>query len=197
MNAMKPLRPALDRLSKEFIEQYHKEDFQELIKRLNAQQEKYILAYGKGGKSNQFTKQHLNDLYVRMGNAILQELKALDKAVKKAGIAQNLLPLPEGGGSAEVPETEPIFLGVEESFLTELSLERKQTAKPPLSFPVNSAWNGATAIKKARRLLYGTMKLKPDFKEAFRRFIPGSNQRKRVGNGRFRKNVCLRYGPGN
>ena len=27
--------------------------------------------------------------------------------------------------------------------------------------------------------------------------FPGSNQRKRVGNGRFRKNVCLRYGPGN
>ena len=167
MNAMKPLRPALDRLSKEFIEQYHKEDFQELIKRLNAQQEKYILAYGKGGKSNQFTKQHLNDLYVRMGNAILQELKALDKAVKKAGIAQNLLPLPEGGGSAEVPETEPIFLGVEESFLTELSLEPEADSETSPFFSGKFRMEWSNGYKKARRLLYGTMKLKPDFKEAF------------------------------
>lgn len=166
MNAMKPLRPALDRLSKEFIEQYHKEDFQELIKRLNAQQEKYTLAYGKGGKSNQFTKQHLNDLYARMGNAILQELKTLDKMIKKAGTAQDLLPLPEGSGSAEAPETEPIFPGAEESLTTELSLEPEADSEtsPLFSGEFRMEWN--KGYKKARRLLYGTKKLKPDFKEA-------------------------------
>lgn len=45
---------------------------------INAQAEKYKKAYGESSDRN-YTEGKLNDLYTRMGNAVLTEIRAFDK----------------------------------------------------------------------------------------------------------------------
>lgn len=82
MNAMKDIRPDLDDLTELYIEKYHMEDFEELRKLLLEQEQKYSKAYG--GTTNKFTENKMNDLYKRMGNVILKEMKEYDREIKKA-----------------------------------------------------------------------------------------------------------------
>lgn len=92
MNAIKDIRPLIDKLSKTYIETYHKEDFEKLKKYLNTKQEKYKEAYGTGEKNknpdqrvpNNYAENKINDMYVRMGNTILSELRAYDKENRAA-----------------------------------------------------------------------------------------------------------------
>lgn len=76
----------IDKLSHAYMELYHKEDFEEFKKKLIAQEENYRKGYGKTDSS--FFQGKVNDLYTRLGNAILKELKEYDKEIKSMEIRQ-------------------------------------------------------------------------------------------------------------
>lgn len=81
MNAMVNIRPDLDELTEMYIEKYHREDFEELRKMLLEQEKKYSKAYG--GTTNKYVENKMDDLYKRMGNVILKEMKDYDREIKK------------------------------------------------------------------------------------------------------------------
>lgn len=83
-NAIKEYRPLVDELSKMFIEKYHKDDYAELNKLLTHREEQYRNAYGKSDKFGSYTEKKIQDLYSRMGNTILRELREYDKLKKES-----------------------------------------------------------------------------------------------------------------
>ena len=80
------IRPEIDQLSQAYIEMYHKEDFEELKEKLIRQDEQYRKGYGKSNSS--FVQNKIDDLYTRLGNAVLNELKEYDKEVKRMEMNQ-------------------------------------------------------------------------------------------------------------
>lgn len=91
-NEMKEIRPLIDELSKAYLDIYHKKDFEKLQSYLQIQEDKYKTAYGTGQNNsntmnriqNDFASNKLDDMYTRMGNAILTELRAYDKENRAA-----------------------------------------------------------------------------------------------------------------
>lgn len=79
-NAMKPLRSEIDALSRMYLDRYHKEEYEELLKLLTKQARRYQIAYG--GEENSYYEKKIDDLYSRLGNAILREMKMLDSRAK-------------------------------------------------------------------------------------------------------------------
>lgn len=75
-NILKDVRPEIDRVTDLYLRKYHMEDMKELDVLLKKQAKAYRTSYGNTGKDFRITK--YNDLYRRMGNAILKELKSLD-----------------------------------------------------------------------------------------------------------------------
>lgn len=92
MDAIKDIRPLIDELSKAYIEIYHKKDFEKLQNYLRGQEDKYKIAYGTGQENpnvekriqNHYAENKLNDMYARMGNAILTELRDYDRENRAA-----------------------------------------------------------------------------------------------------------------
>lgn len=84
MNALNDVRPQIDDFTKIYIDMYHKRDFAELNKQLDEQQEFLKSVYGSGKKKmyENYKQTKINDLYTRMGNAILNELKNYDKTMR-------------------------------------------------------------------------------------------------------------------
>lgn len=84
MNALSPVRPQIDRFTKIYIGMYHKQDFAELTRKLNDQQEFLRSVYGAGKEElyKNYAKTKTKDLYTRMGNAVLRELRDYDKKVR-------------------------------------------------------------------------------------------------------------------
>lgn len=76
-NIMQPLRDDIDELSKQFIEKYYKEQYDEVLSLIFKQAERYKIAYG--GDENQFFEKKVDDIFYRLGNAILAEMKELAK----------------------------------------------------------------------------------------------------------------------
>lgn len=73
-------RKYLDELSRLYIKKFHKEDFERFRENVKKQQDKYEKAYGKGEKIiNRYAENKEKELYNRLGNAILKEMKAYDK----------------------------------------------------------------------------------------------------------------------
>ena len=87
-SAMAKLRPEIDDLTDLYIAKYHRDDFEALQAQIEAQKGRYQAAYG--GSDNDFAKNKMDDLYYRMGNAILRELKAYDKTLKEDGISRSI-----------------------------------------------------------------------------------------------------------
>ena len=75
---MNPQKKQIDAISQKYIEKYHGAEYQEFLSLINAQAEKYKKAYGESSDRN-YTEGQLNDLYTRMGNAVLTEIRAFDK----------------------------------------------------------------------------------------------------------------------
>ncbi len=79
-NSLSEIRPILDSLSKQYIDTYHAEDYDELIKKLENKSVEYAQTYGG---ENKYIESKLYDrrdgLYTRLANAILKELIELDK----------------------------------------------------------------------------------------------------------------------
>lgn len=81
MNALHDIRPEIDRFTKMYIDRYHKDDFARLNQKLQEQQEFLKSVYGEGKKNlnEQYAETKISDLYTRMGNAVLRELRQYDK----------------------------------------------------------------------------------------------------------------------
>lgn len=73
-------RADLDTLSKLYIQKYHSSEYEELLKAAKIQQDKYTKAYGAGTKtSNNYAANKEKELYTRLGNTILKEMKEYDQ----------------------------------------------------------------------------------------------------------------------
>ena len=79
---MARLRADIDNISINYLEKYHSDEFKELRERINTQEEVYKQAYGDSKKD--YGKNKMKDLYTRLGNAILKEIKKYDNELKTA-----------------------------------------------------------------------------------------------------------------
>ena len=88
-NSIDEARPLIDNLSKYYINNYCKEDFNELDKLLDVEVDEYKRLYGEGregkekGKYNDYKTNELDYLYKRMGNAFLTEMRSYAKEQRK------------------------------------------------------------------------------------------------------------------
>lgn len=73
-------RKNLDDLSRLYIQKFHARDYEEFKQNVKKQQENYREAYGDGEKVvNQYAENKEKELYERLGNSILKEMKEYDK----------------------------------------------------------------------------------------------------------------------
>lgn len=84
-NSIAKAKPLIDDLSKFYIENYCKEDFKELNKKLDKECEEFKKLYGEGKKNKQKDKykdyktNKIDELYKRMGNSFLTEIRSFAK----------------------------------------------------------------------------------------------------------------------
>ncbi|MDW4511818.1 MobP2 family relaxase [Priestia megaterium] len=80
---LKPMKPFIDVLSQKYIEKYHPNEYQQLLGKLDKEVEDLKKAYGEGKGDEKRYKDYkqtkIDDLYKRMGNAFLKEMKDYDK----------------------------------------------------------------------------------------------------------------------
>ncbi|MGG0453813.1 MobP2 family relaxase [Priestia megaterium] len=80
---LKPMKPFIDVPSQKYIEKYHRNEYQQLLKKLDKEVEELKKAYGEGKVDEKRYKNYkqtkIDDLYKRMGNAFLKEMKDYDK----------------------------------------------------------------------------------------------------------------------
>ena len=74
---MSHLKGEIDALSNAYLKKYHKKDYEELKEKLMKQDASYREAYGESKSS--YLDGKIEDLYTRLGNAILKEIKEYDK----------------------------------------------------------------------------------------------------------------------
>lgn len=86
---MKPYQNRIDKLTEQYLETYHKDDFEQLKKDIGKQNENYARAYGGDSNQMNYADNKIEDLYTRMGNTILKELRAYDKDIKNNKITQS------------------------------------------------------------------------------------------------------------
>ena len=84
---MAGLKNKIDAISTMYIERYHEQEYRELLDRIETQEQVYMTAYGGSGKD--YKKNKLKDLYTRMGNQILKEIRSYDKEINESGIGDN------------------------------------------------------------------------------------------------------------
>ena len=77
-NTMNDAKKYLDEMTKYYIDTYKKDEFKELISRLDKQEDILKETYGVGQRSKfkDYKENKIDELYKRMGNAFLTEIKA-------------------------------------------------------------------------------------------------------------------------
>lgn len=78
MNGIANVRPEIDKFTKMYIEKHFKEEFKDFQKRLDKEVEIYKKTYGNNSRAEQYRETKMNDLYKRMGNTVLKEIKQYD-----------------------------------------------------------------------------------------------------------------------
>lgn len=83
MNGISRQRPLIDSLTKSYIEHYHRDDYKKLIAELDKREAVYRTLYGEGKHQSykDFKTNKIKDLYTRMGNSILTELRNYDRTI--------------------------------------------------------------------------------------------------------------------
>lgn len=114
---MKPFREQIDGISEIYIQKYYKEEYKDLTEILQRQSELYAEAYG-GGNWDAFERSKKKDLYTRMGNFVLREIKAYE-----IGISNFEKTYLDEGNKAE---TEAIENLKEDTILNELELSQQE-----------------------------------------------------------------------
>lgn len=79
MNGLKEVRPEINKLTDIYIDKYFKSEFKDFNKQLDKEVEVYKKAYGNNSKSERYKETKIQDMYTRMGNTILNEVKEFDK----------------------------------------------------------------------------------------------------------------------
>ncbi|EJQ98969.1 TPA: MobP2 family relaxase [Bacillus cereus] len=86
-NTIQPLKPQIDELSSRYIQHHHKKDYDQFLQKLDKEVQVFKEAYGEGKYDKKqyenYKTNKIGDLYKRMGNAFLQEMKAYDKEQKR------------------------------------------------------------------------------------------------------------------
>ena len=77
-NAMNRVRPMLDELTKAYIQKYNPGNYKLFVDLLTKQSADYKTAYGLNG-TRDFKDNKIKELYERMGNQILKEMREYDK----------------------------------------------------------------------------------------------------------------------
>ncbi|MGU9545613.1 MobP2 family relaxase [Bacillus cereus] len=87
-NSISHVRDKIDQLSDMYIEKYHKKEFKELKEKLEEEMKIMKEAYGGSEEDkkrySQFGDTKVNDLYTRLGNAVLKEMKQVAKEQQQA-----------------------------------------------------------------------------------------------------------------
>ena len=130
MNALSRQRPMIDALTSAYIKRYHAADYQELLDALDRNGEVYRQLYGEGKMQayRDFKENKIKDLYTRMGNAILTELRKYDSALRN-GQAKSIRSAHQKGIS---PQT-----------------EKKETAAPIVRRRITHAIARSAALQQA------------------------------------------------
>ena len=107
---MKPLRKDIDSLTDKYIEKYHKDDFAALKRQLEAKAGEYKRGYGDSGRN--YAENKLQELYARLGNQILREIRRIDERMETK---ENTEPSSETELRLEEPADE-IIADIEEGY---------------------------------------------------------------------------------
>lgn len=83
-NSMAEARAGIDQLSRTYLQKYHKEEFERLRDLIRSQAARYRQSYGKNEKDYEETK--MKDLYTRLGNAILKEMREYDRKLQEGTV---------------------------------------------------------------------------------------------------------------
>lgn len=137
-SAMAHLRPEINDLTDLYIEKYHKDDFEGLQAKLKLQESRYQAAYGDSNET--YLQNKLDDLYSRMGNAILRQLKEYDKSVKQEG---KTIMIPE-------PDPEALEPDWQEELLDDVAAEESSESVETKEYYLN--WKDG--YSKARDMIY-------------------------------------------
>lgn len=79
MNGMQPLRESLDHLTDYYIDIHFKSEFQAFNERLEQEVSFHRRSYGDTEKAERYQTTKRQDIYTRMGNAILSEMRDMSK----------------------------------------------------------------------------------------------------------------------
>ena len=128
--AIKPLREQIDGISEAYIQKYCKEEYKKFTEILQRQSKLYAEAYG-GGNWEDFEQTKKEDLYRRMGNFVLREMRAYEVGISKKETSFELEKTYLGSGYREekVKITENLkedLLQQEESNIETLEVQRTE-----------------------------------------------------------------------
>lgn len=82
MNSMKDIRPEIDKLTDMYIEKNFKNEYKEFKNQVNENVNFYKKTYGNNSQAEKYKEKVYEDMYSRMGNTILTELRSFDKSKK-------------------------------------------------------------------------------------------------------------------
>lgn len=79
MNGIADTRKEIDKFTTMYIEKHFKKEFGEFKKTLDKEVDNHKKLYGDSEKAEKYRDTKMNDLYTRMGNTVLKEIKEYDK----------------------------------------------------------------------------------------------------------------------
>lgn len=151
------VRNEIDDISKQYLEKYHGKEFKELEDRLKVQDELYRQSYGDSGKSYYDGK--VKDLYTRLGNAVLKEIREYDSLIKNGEIEQGVTRDPQEKSAYKNQE----FFDFIEKQISKTEDDIDMYIAPEVE-QEESYYKWSNEYKKAKKLLHGK---KPDYKAAY------------------------------
>ena len=179
-NLINPFRADIDRFVTSWLEQHHNNEFKELQKYLSTEQKLYQSAYG--GKNNEYQKNQIQDLYSRLGNIVLKNLKELanegfepELSTEPADelVIYEQLTLEEE--EEEEKEEEEKKEELSEKILIDKQIKQEEKNQVENEPSENEIWiqpekmqmNFSKEYKLAKQYLYGTKEIKEDHNKAF------------------------------
>lgn len=79
MNSMKEIRPEIDKLTDIYIKKNFKKEYEDFSNKINENVKSFKEIYGSNSKANNYKENVYKDMYTRMGNTILTEMREFDK----------------------------------------------------------------------------------------------------------------------
>jgi len=83
-------RPYIDKIADIYLEEFHANEMKELVTKLDAEVEVMKEMYGEGSDYNAYKETKMNDLQKRIGNAILTEMRSVDKEERTSMFRQKI-----------------------------------------------------------------------------------------------------------